>query len=167
MATSATMNTKPTDSMIRMGANVRRERSTLHSTRRGSAVFRLSQRWGCSEKTVECRLYGEHGLFKQAADVVEVMSETGETERLAGLTARFEAAMAGALPDWPTLLAEYGKADANEDVREADFRRELPTELTDEQLATYKRAVAHEAMWANRMLAKIEEEEQRRREAKG
>lgn len=151
---------------VRMTANLRRDRSVLHSTRRSSAVFRLSQRWGCSEKTVECRLYGERGLFQQAADVVEIMTDSGESERLAGLTACYEAAMVRALPDWPTLLAEYGKADANEDLREADFRRELPTDLTDDQLVTYKRAVAHEALWANRMLAKIEEEEQRRREAK-
>lgn len=170
MATSATTRVSPTSSMIRMNANVPRDRATLHSTRRSSAALRLSQRWGCSEKTVECRLYGERGLFRQAADVVEVLIELGETERLTALAAPYESALIGtSLPDWKTILTEYGKADGLEDVREAEFRHELDNgieNLTDEQLAAYKRAAAHEALWASRAVAKIEEEEKRRRETK-
>lgn len=74
-----------------MAPTLRGARPAFYSRRRLTADQILGMRWGCKPKTAKClRLT----LGTKLADVVEVMHELGESERLAQAVAPVEEALA-------------------------------------------------------------------------
>jgi hypothetical protein len=109
---------------VSMRANVRPDARRFHSTRRPSAALRLAHLWGCSEKTAEMRLSGDHSVFRMSRDAIQVAVDLGQTERAGMWLDLVESPFLGT-GVLPYHEAKYraGCTDADEDRAEAEYER--------------------------------------------
>ena len=115
-------------------ANVTPRPVRLHSTRKPSAAFRLAQMWGCSEKTAELRLSGDHSVFMMARQAIQVALDLGQTERAGAWMDLVEWPFlgTGVLPYQHTRI-DAGRSDAAEDIAEMEYEA-TPCERTARNL---------------------------------
>lgn len=87
-----------------------------------SACYRCHELHGEAAKTWENRVSGEASSYHHVAKLNEALRALGLTDKIAELMAPIDASLAGACHDPEHAELRAARADAVEDVREADFR---------------------------------------------
>lgn len=164
MATAATSTVSRNESMNRMGANVRRDRSAFHPQRDPSRKLRVaSTALRCSEALAQKKLYGDTAVAEQTAALVDAFLNVGDVETVARIMQPIDAALIGReVPHYSVLEHEDDLLDALEDVKQSAWRETR----SDAALDDYINKLAHAAYKAQEHLASLKQEQKRRREEK-
>jgi hypothetical protein len=108
-------------------------------------------------------LYGERAVNLLSARVVESDLAAHDHDAIALWIAPQDAALMGSdVPHLVDALVDYDRADAAEDMVQAEIGRKPVETMTDTELEDYRRAVAKECYKATRALAAIRAEQKRR-----
>lgn len=141
-------------------------RPAYPSAKRGSlasAALRLHYLYGDSPRSWETRLSGEASDFQRVGKAIRALRDVGLSDKIPELMIPIEAALA---PTRPLSLTEainaHNHSDACEDVAQAAYVRTTG----DEELDAWLKRVAADLDRGNQLLACLEAERQRRREAR-
>jgi hypothetical protein len=137
----------------------------LHPNDRPSPKLReIARILGCSEASAEKKLYGPHAVNVETAVILETLIRRGDTQDAAAFESPIRAAMMGeALPTIADAVNKHNACDAYEDVAQADF---VKNSAGDAELDGWIKKLAHDIHNGEMLLACLEQERQRRREAK-
>ncbi len=115
-----TLNAEPSLRVV-MGGTVRPARHSRNLNGRQSVDVRLSEKWNCQFSTARAR---RQRVVDDVLAVLEAHLALGDTDAVGHIVALIDATLAGQ-PDLPRLDAIYlcDKADAEEDLAEAEYRR--------------------------------------------
>jgi hypothetical protein len=103
-----------------MDPRVRTARPTRHDEDGGSPLLRLATIWGCSAQVARERM---DRCFRDGGDVVAVLMQAGQHDRLAAKMAPLDASLTAwqATPALPESMLAAARTDAHEDIAEAAY----------------------------------------------
>jgi hypothetical protein len=158
--TTAAMTREVSD----MGDNVASGVLPFHPrTAPSPKVREIARVLGCSEASAEKKLYGPHAVNVETALILETLIRRGDTQDAAAFESPIRAAMMGeGLPSLTDAVNRHNSLDAFEDVCQAQFI----TNAGDEELAGWIKKLASDLHAGEILLACLDNERTRRREAK-
>lgn len=166
MAVTATSTKSPNFSSSVMPQTVRSRTLPFHPRPALSRKVRVAQDIGVSESVADKYLYGERAANLIYAAILESDLRAGDTEAVAVWRAPAEAAEMGSdVLSLMEALTIYDAADVAEDVEQVALNRKCAELMTDTDLDTYARKIAHEMYAAARCLAAIRKVQRDRKAA--
>ena len=157
---TATNTTTETAEYSRMGRNIAPRVLPFKNRPHPSHDVRLSEVWGCQVTTAHNR---RMQVGQWVEDVLLTYREAQDTESMAKLLARIDAALAGQrevpLPD-----AQY-KAD-HHDAAEDSAQAVWVRDKSDDALDAYITSLSHDLYAGTQLLAQLKAERQHRKDAK-
>lgn len=149
-------------SHISHGSTLRYQPSAVQPPSYRLASVRLNALYGDAVSTWQDRISGERSWFVGLARVIRVLRDVGLSDRIPELMVPIDAALAPQALSLKDCIDAHNAGDALEDVAQSAFVKGAG----DEDLECWIKKLAGEITSSERLLAGLEQERQKRREAR-